>query len=69
MVLAEAIQTVMRAEQVPHPYETLKALTQHQDITLEKLYAFVRTLDISEEARARLLQLTPASYYGCVRHL
>ena len=69
MVLAEAIQTVMRAEQVPHPYETLKALTQHKDITLEDLYAFVRTLEISEEARARLLQLTPVNYYGCVRDL
>lgn len=63
-VLAEAIQTVMRRHGVPEPYEKLKALTRGQQMGPETLKAFISSLDIPEDARARLLSLTPASYIG-----
>jgi adenylosuccinate lyase len=64
-VLAEAVQTVMRANRVPGSYEKLKELTRGKGgITRENLHAFVRTLPISEADRERLLALTPATYVG-----
>jgi adenylosuccinate lyase len=64
-VLAEAVQTVMRANRVPGSYEKLKELTRGKGgITREDLHAFVRTLPISEADRERLLALTPATYVG-----
>jgi len=69
-VLAEAVQTVMRAHGVPGSYEKLKELTRGKGgITREDLHAFVRTLPIPEEARARLLALTPATYVGLAPRL
>jgi adenylosuccinate lyase len=69
-VLAEAVQTVMRAHRVPQSYEKLKALTRGKGgITKEDLHAFVRGLDIPEEARARLLALTPSTYLGLAASL
>ena len=69
-VLAEAVQTVMRAHRVPGSYEKLKELTRGKGgITREDLHAFVRTLPIPEEARARLLALTPATYVGLAPRL
>ncbi len=63
-VLAEAVQTVMRRYGVPHPYEQLKALTRGKGITAESMREFINTLDIPEDAKARLLALTPATYIG-----
>ncbi len=63
-VLAEAVQTVMRRYGVPKPYEQLKKLTQGQRIDQERLHAFIRDLDIPEDAKMRLLSLTPAGYIG-----
>ena len=63
-VLAEAIQTVMRRHGVPEPYEKLKTLTRGQAVDRETLQAFVDELPIPEEAKARLLQLEPATYTG-----
>ena len=63
-VLAEAIQTVMRRYGVPHPYEQLKALTRGKGITAETLRTFVLDLEIPQEAKDRLLALTPATYTG-----
>jgi adenylosuccinate lyase len=63
-VLAEAIQTVMRRHGLPEPYEQLKALTRGKGITRESLRAFILDLDLPEDARQRLLELTPASYTG-----
>jgi adenylosuccinate lyase len=63
-LLAEPVQTVMRRYGVEEPYEKLKALTRGQAIDRERLHAFIRALDIPEEARRRLLALTPASYTG-----
>jgi adenylosuccinate lyase len=69
-VLAEAVQTVMRAHRVPGSYEKLKELTRGKGgITREDLHAFVNTLPITEEARARLLALTPATYIGLAPRL
>jgi len=64
-VLAEAVQTVMRAHRVPGSYEKLKDLTRGKGgITREDLQAFIRALPVPQEARERLLALTPASYIG-----
>jgi adenylosuccinate lyase len=64
-VLAEAIQTVLRREGYPNPYETLKALTRtHGGVTAESLRAFVRELDIDDAVKHQLLALTPQSYTG-----
>jgi adenylosuccinate lyase len=63
-VLAEPVQTVMRRYGVPNPYEQLKELTRGKGITSEALAAFVEQLPIPDDAKARLRDLTPASYVG-----
>ncbi len=63
-VLAEPVQTVMRRYGIDNPYEKLKALTRGKAITAESFHAFIRSLDIPEEARQRLLEMTPAAYTG-----
>jgi adenylosuccinate lyase len=63
-VLAEAVQTVMRKHGCIQPYEQLKALTRGHAITRGEMHAFIRSLDLPEDERARLLQLTPATYTG-----
>jgi len=63
-VLAEPIQTVMRRYGVDSPYEKLKALTRGQGITKAALLEFVDNLDIPEEAKAGLRELTPENYIG-----
>ncbi|MEO8537401.1 MAG: adenylosuccinate lyase [Betaproteobacteria bacterium] len=64
-VLAEAIQTVMRRHGLPEPYEQLKALTRGRTgMTRESLRAFIETLDLPDDARARLLDLAPSTYVG-----
>jgi len=68
-VLAEAVQTVMRRHGLPNPYEQLKALTRGQGITRESMRAFIASLELPAEAKARLLELTPASYVGLAESL
>jgi adenylosuccinate lyase len=63
-VLAEPIQTVMRRHGIPEPYEKLKALTRGKAITADTLREFVQSLDLPADAKAALLQLTPATYTG-----
>ncbi len=63
-VLAEPIQTVMRRYGLPNPYEQLKALTRGTGISKDALVSFVSQLDIPEDAKQRLLDLTPARYIG-----
>ncbi len=63
-VLAEAIQTVMRRHGVEKPYEKLKELTRGQRLDRVAMQAFINTLALPDEAKARLLELTPASYIG-----
>ncbi len=64
-VLAEAIQTVMRRYAIEKPYEKLKALTRGKGhMSSEVMREFIKTLEIPEEAKARLLAMTPATYIG-----
>ncbi len=63
-VLAEPVQTVMRRYHIEEPYEKLKALTRGQAITREAIQQFIETLEIPEEAKAALREMTPASYIG-----
>ena len=64
-VLAEPIQTVMRRYGVENPYEQLKELTRGKGgITRATLHAFIAKLAIPEEAKQRLLQMTPHNYTG-----
>lgn len=69
-VLAEAVQTVMRRHGLPNPYEQLKALTRGRDgIDAAAMRAFVESLDLPADARARLQALTPAGYTGLAARL
>jgi len=63
-VLAEPIQTVMRRHALPNPYERLKELTRGKAITKESILAFIETLELPEEERARLRAMTPGNYIG-----
>ncbi|AQQ67700.1 adenylosuccinate lyase [Microbulbifer agarilyticus] len=63
-VLAEPIQTVMRRYNIDEPYEKLKALTRGQGITKETLAVFIDGLEMPEEAKQALREMTPASYIG-----
>ncbi len=63
-VLAEPIQTIMRRYGIEKPYEKLKELTRGQDISQELIQTFVESLDLPEDARKKLLSLTPAAYIG-----
>jgi adenylosuccinate lyase len=68
-VLAEPIQTVMRRYGIPEPYEKLKALTRGQAITQETLQSFVSTLELPEDVKQDLIQLTPSGYVGLAESL
>jgi adenylosuccinate lyase len=74
-VLGEAIQTVIRAEvtagrsSIADPYALLKELTRGKRITRDELVAFVDGLDIGDAAKARLRELTPATYTGLAAQL
>ena len=64
-VVAEGIQTILRREGYPNPYETLKALTRvNTVITPESINAFIDTLEVSDEVKAELRTITPQSYTG-----
>jgi len=63
-VLAEPVQTVMRRYGLPEPYEQLKALTRGKGITQEALREFISGLDLPDDAKQRLLALTPRTYIG-----
>ncbi|MEX0619697.1 MAG: adenylosuccinate lyase [Pseudohongiellaceae bacterium] len=63
-VLAEAIQTVMRRYHVEQPYEKLKAFTRGRQIDQAALQEFIDGLDLPEQARRQLRELTPATYIG-----
>ncbi len=63
-VLAEPVQTVMRRYGIENPYEQLKELTRGKGINQVDLQAFIRGLAIPEDAKARLLEMTPSSYLG-----
>ena len=64
-VVAEAIQTILRREGYPKPYEALKALTRTGDkITKESIQDFIGTLEVNESVKAELLNISPYNYTG-----
>ncbi len=64
-VVAEAIQTILRREGYPNPYEALKDLTRTNTvINKEAIHNFIGTLKVSEEVRTELMQITPSNYLG-----
>ncbi len=64
-VVAEAIQTILRREAYPHPYEALKALTRtNQQMTAETIHEFINTLNVSDDVKAELMAITPHNYTG-----
>lgn len=64
-VVAEAIQTILRREAYPHPYEALKALTRtNEAITEKSIHNFIQQLEVSDEVKAELMQITPSNYTG-----
>lgn len=64
-VVAEGIQTILRREGYPNPYETLKALTRRNTaVTAETIAEFIDTLEVTPEVRAELHALTPSNYTG-----
>lgn len=64
-VVAEGIQTVLRRENYPNPYEALKDLTRtNEKITKESMRRFIETLDVSDKVKEELFALTPQNYTG-----
>jgi adenylosuccinate lyase len=68
-VLGEAVQTVMRRYGIAEPYEKLKALTRGRPVSKDVLHEFIRKLEIPDDAKARLLELTPSNYTGLASSL
>ena len=64
-VVAEAIQTILRREAYPHPYEALKALTRtNKHMDEETIHEFIQTLEVSDAVKAELMNITPGNYTG-----
>lgn len=64
-VVAEAIQTILRREGYPNPYEALKELTRTNTvINKESIHAFIETLNVSDDIKTELKQITPSNYLG-----
>ena len=69
-IVAEAIQTILRREAYPEPYEALKALTRtHGQITSEVMAEFIEGLDVGDGVKAELRNITPANYLGFAQNL
>jgi adenylosuccinate lyase len=70
IILAEAVQTILRRENYPHPYETLRQLTRGKSqISQTELFEFVDTLEIADSVKAELRQLTPSTYVGRIENI
>ena len=64
-VVAESIQTILRREAYPHPYEAVKALTRtNAKMTESTIHEFIKGLDVSDEVKAELMSITPHTYTG-----
>jgi adenylosuccinate lyase len=64
-VVAEAIQTILRREGFPKPYEALKGLTRkNEKVSMQSVHAFIDTLDVSESLKSELKRITPQNYTG-----
>ena len=65
VVIAEALQTILRREGYPNPYEVLKDLTRgKENITLQDIHQFIGTLQVGDAVKAELLNITPENYTG-----
>jgi adenylosuccinate lyase len=63
--VAEAIQTILRRENYPNPYEALKNLTRgNSKIDKKAIHAFIDTLDVAEKIKKELKSVTPSNYTG-----
>ena len=64
-VCAEAIQTIMRREEIPNAYEKLKELTRvNRQITKEDIHGFIQNLDVSDSVKEEMMKITPFNYTG-----
>jgi adenylosuccinate lyase len=64
-VVAEAIQTILRRENFPKPYEALKELTRkNEKVTAQSIAAFIDQLNVSNEIKSELKAITPFNYTG-----
>ena len=64
-VVAEAIQTILRREGYPHPYEALKALTRtNKPMNEEMIHEFIKTLEVNDEVKDELMAISPLNYTG-----
>ena len=64
-VVAEAIQTILRREAYPNPYEALKALTRtNQKMTEQTIHEFIQGLDVNDDIKNELMEITPSNYTG-----
>ena len=64
-MVADYIQTVLRREAYPHPYEALKALTRtNAKMNEETIHAFIKELEVSDSVKAELMAITPWNYTG-----
>ena len=64
-VVAEAIQTILRREGYPNPYEALKDLTRtNSAINQASIQAFIQTLHVNDTVKAELMAITPSNYLG-----
>ena len=68
-ILTEAIQTIIRKNNIPNGYELMKKLSRGKDIDEKNLVEFINTMDVPSEDKKRLLQLTPQSYIGYAEKL
>ena len=68
-ILTEAIQTIIRKNNIPNGYELMKKLSRGKDINEKNLIEFINTMDVPSEDKKRLLQLTPESYVGYAEKL
>ena len=67
-VVAEAIQTILRREGYPQPYEALKTLTRtHKNINAKSIAEFIESLDVSQAVKDELLKITPENYTGITK--
>lgn len=64
-VVAEAVQTILRREAYPNPYEALKALTRtNEEVTEGSIHEFIRNLNVSDSVKEELMKITPSNYTG-----
>jgi adenylosuccinate lyase len=64
-VVAEAIQTILRREGYPEPFEALKTLTRtHERVDAKKIAEFIDSLEVASSVKAELLKITPENYIG-----